>query len=93
MENPFRSLDDMIDRKIKLKFIRQLILKNNWRNIDLIGKIKNPILFLTGSFLFKFPFLGLKDPVVPPQDSEDLKCAALNAEFVIKVQEYSNLHQ
>ena len=39
----------MIDRKIKVTFIRKLILRNNWLNIDLIPKIESPILFLTGS--------------------------------------------
>ena len=48
IENPFASMDEMIDRKIKLSFIRKLVLKNNWRTIDNITKVTCPVQILTG---------------------------------------------
>ena len=50
IENPFASMDEMIDRKIKISLIRKLVLRNNWRNIDNISKVTCPIQILTGIF-------------------------------------------
>jgi len=71
IENPFASMDEMIDRKIKISLIRKLVLANNWRNVDTISQVTCPLQVLT----------GLVDPVVPPEHSQRIYNNAVKAEF------------
>ena len=48
IENPFASMDEMIDRKIKISLIRKLVLNNHWRTVDNIAKVTCPVQILTG---------------------------------------------
>ena len=58
LENTFTSIDDMVDKIFPyVSMFKSLILRNHWRSIDIIHKIKVPILFIIAS----------KDELVPPE--------------------------
>jgi pimeloyl-ACP methyl ester carboxylesterase len=49
VENSFTSISDMVDELFFFaKYFKGLILNNFWTSIDLVGRIRNPILFITG---------------------------------------------
>jgi fermentation-respiration switch protein FrsA (DUF1100 family) len=57
VENTFTSMADMVDRVMAVasKF-KGLILRNHWRSIDLVPKIEQPIMFITGKADELVPF-------------------------------------
>ncbi len=49
IENTFTSISDMVDVVFFfLKYFKGLILRNYWTSIDLVSRIENPLLFITG---------------------------------------------
>ena len=49
LENTFTSISDMVDELFFFaKYFKGLILRNYWKSIDLVGRIENPILFVSG---------------------------------------------
>lgn len=49
VENTFTSMADMVDRvMVFASKVKGIILKNHWRSIDLVAKIEQPILYITG---------------------------------------------
>jgi len=63
LENTFTSMADMVDQVMpRLAPLKGLVLANHWKSIDMIGKIKTPILFISGK----------KDELVPPEQMERL---------------------
>lgn len=49
LENTFTSIPDMVDELFFFaKYFKGLILNNYWTSIDLVGRIRNPMLFITG---------------------------------------------
>jgi fermentation-respiration switch protein FrsA (DUF1100 family) len=50
VENTFTSMSDMVDVVFFfMKHFKGLILRNYWTSIDLVGRITNPMLFITGN--------------------------------------------
>jgi len=63
LENTFTSMADMVDQVMpRLAPFKGLILANHWKSLDLIGKVKVPILFISGT----------ADELVPPEQMEKL---------------------
>jgi len=57
IENSFTSISDMVDHMFGfLRFFKALVLRMEWRSVDLIPKITTPILFLSSA----------EDEIVPP---------------------------
>lgn len=49
VENTFTSISEMVDIVFFfVRYFKGLILRNYWTSIDLVGRIENPILFVTG---------------------------------------------
>lgn len=71
MENTFTSIDDMMDKVFSfLSPIKSIVLRNHWRSIDIISKIKVPILFIVAT----------EDELVPPSMTKMLYAKATLAE-------------
>lgn len=76
LENTFTSIDDMVDKIFPyVSMFKSLILRNHWRSIDIIHKIKVPILFIIAS----------KDELVPPEMNIKLFESASGAKSKEKV--------
>lgn len=76
LENTFTSIDDMVDKMFPyVSIFKGFILRNHWRSIDLIGRLKMPIMFI----------IAAKDELVPPEHSERLFQTATLSEKKVKV--------
>jgi len=83
LENTFTSMADMVDQVMPaVSRLKGLVLANHWESIDRIGKIKAPILFIS----------GLKDELVPPKQMQRLYDAANNSMFKDKIGVESGTH-
>jgi len=70
IENSFTSISDMVDVIFWFaKYFKFLILRNYWTSIDLVNKIENPIMFVTGD----------KDQLVPHTMTHILHSRAIKA--------------
>jgi len=78
LENTFKSIGDMVGALIPALdniFIKNVFLKMQWRSIDLIPKLKTPILFLASE----------KDEIVPHSHMLDLYDASTSSKKVMYV--------
>ena len=67
LENTFTSIPDMVDHNFYLiKYLKSLILRIEWRTIDIIPHIDAPLLFVTGK----------NDNIIPSIQTEQLYNAA-----------------
>lgn len=49
IENTFTSIPDMVDHIFPfLKFIKWLILRIQWKSIEIVEKLETPIMYITG---------------------------------------------
>jgi pimeloyl-ACP methyl ester carboxylesterase len=72
-ENTFTSMGKVVDHVIPgISLIRKAMLRNNWPSIERIGKIKAPILMVSGG----------RDELIPPSHMRELREKAKLAEFV-----------
>ncbi|EAR95417.2 alpha/beta hydrolase family protein (macronuclear) [Tetrahymena thermophila SB210] len=72
VENTFTSISDMVDVIFsKVKFLKNLVLRNYWPSIDRIPKIKQPMLFIKSEL----------DELVPPVQMQRLYQAATRVSF------------
>lgn len=72
IENTFTSIPDMVDKIFFfLKYLKFLVLRNYWTSINIIGTVKNPILFVTGS----------QDELVPTEMTLKLHESATSTKF------------
>ena len=63
LENTFTSIDDMADAMFSvLAVLKDFVLTNHWRTIDIVGDINLPILYVTGR----------KDRTVPTEQTQRL---------------------
>ncbi|KRW99830.1 hypothetical protein PPERSA_10949 [Pseudocohnilembus persalinus] len=72
LENTFTSISDMVDVIFpKLSFLKAPLIRNHFKSVERIGKIKVPILFI----------FAMKDQLVPPKQMAKLFESAVNAQF------------
>lgn len=78
-------MGDMVDHLFPfLRYVRSILLKNNWPSKNRIKNIKVPVLFMM-SILYKYNIIGDSDELVPYKHMQDLYELATNAKFKQKV--------
>lgn len=70
IENSFTSIPDMVDKLFPMvKHLKGPVLRNYWRSIDIIDKIKCPMLFVK----------AMQDELIPPEMMNRLYANAVGA--------------
>ena len=73
LEGAFTSFKDCVKHiaPCKLGYLFACACKAEWRSIDIIDQVKEPILFITGD----------NDKIVPSWMSRQMQCAATNSKY------------
>ena len=72
IENTFTSIDAMVDKLFPMvAFLKGFVLRNHWRSIEVIGRVRVPILFIK----------AMNDELIPPAMMNKLYANAVSAKF------------